>query len=107
MRVRLTDERRERVSDAVRQYFAEELDEEISDFRLESLIDFFVAELDRRSTTKRFATRIASSKRSSPISRESSTSPTSRTPGSESRPSLRWRFARSPHRVSKSPEEEL
>ena len=45
MRINLTDERRQRVRDAVRTYFFEERDEEISDFRLESLIDFFVGVL--------------------------------------------------------------
>ncbi len=44
MRIRLTDDRRERVRVAVRDHFAD-LDEDISDFRLEGLIDFFVREL--------------------------------------------------------------
>jgi len=45
LRIRLTDDRRDRVKDSVRQYFAEEFDEELSEFRLEALIDFFVQEL--------------------------------------------------------------
>ncbi len=45
MRIKLTDDRRERVRGAVRAYFSDQLDEEISEFRLEGLIDFFVAEL--------------------------------------------------------------
>lgn len=45
MRIQLAGERRARVRDSVRQYFAEELDEELSDFRIEGLIDFFVSEL--------------------------------------------------------------
>jgi len=45
MRIKLTEERRERVRDSVRHFFAEEFDEDLSDFRLEGLIDFFVGEL--------------------------------------------------------------
>ena len=45
MRIKLTDERREQVRHAVRHYYVSELDEEISDFRLDELIDLFVHEL--------------------------------------------------------------
>jgi uncharacterized protein (DUF2164 family) len=45
MRIRLTDERRELLLRSIKQYYAEELDEEISDFRAGELLDFFVREL--------------------------------------------------------------
>lgn len=45
MRVRLADERRATLARLLRQYFEEHFDEEISDFRAEGLIDFFVREL--------------------------------------------------------------
>jgi uncharacterized protein (DUF2164 family) len=45
MRVRLSDERRAALVRLLRKHFEDELDEEISDFRAEGLIDFFVREL--------------------------------------------------------------
>lgn len=45
MRIRLQDERRTRLIDAVKQFFAESFDETLSDFRAEQIIDFFVREL--------------------------------------------------------------
>lgn len=45
MRIRLSDERRTRMLDSVKRWFEEELDETLSDFRAEGLLDFFVAEL--------------------------------------------------------------
>jgi uncharacterized protein (DUF2164 family) len=45
MRIRLSGERRARLIRAIKQYFAESFDEALSDFRAESLLDFFVKEL--------------------------------------------------------------
>ena len=45
MRIRLSAERRAVLLDAIRQHFAEEFDDEVSDFRAEGLLDFFVREL--------------------------------------------------------------
>jgi len=45
MRVRLSDERKATLGRLLRQYFEDHFDEEISDFRAEGLIDFFVREL--------------------------------------------------------------
>ena len=45
MRVRLSDDRRSALVDAIQRHFREEFDEELSDFRAEALLDFFVAEL--------------------------------------------------------------
>ena len=45
MRIRLSDERRSALLDALKRYVAEEWDEELSDFRAEALLDFLVAEL--------------------------------------------------------------
>jgi len=45
MRVRLSDERKAALIRLVRNYYEDELDDEISDFRAEGLIDFFVREL--------------------------------------------------------------
>ena len=45
MRIRLTEERRVRVLTSIKKYFAENLDDEVSDFRAEQLLDFFVREL--------------------------------------------------------------
>lgn len=45
MRIRLSEERRARVLDAVRRYFEDNFDEPLSAFRAEGLLDFFVAEL--------------------------------------------------------------
>ena len=42
MRIRLTDDRRALVMLSIRRFFAEQFDEQISDFRAESLLDFFV-----------------------------------------------------------------
>ena len=45
MRIRLSAERRAVVLKAVREHFAAEFDEPISDFRAEGLIELFVREL--------------------------------------------------------------
>jgi len=45
MKIRLTDDRRERMLRSVRRYFADELDQEIGDLAAERLLDFFVREL--------------------------------------------------------------
>ena len=43
--IKLTDERRERVLIATARFFGETFDEELSDFRREALLDFFIKEL--------------------------------------------------------------
>jgi uncharacterized protein (DUF2164 family) len=43
--IKLTDERRERVLNAATKFFAENFDEELSEFRREVLLDFFIKEL--------------------------------------------------------------
>ena len=45
MRVQLTDERRAQILEKLRGHYREEFDEELSDFRAEGLLDFFVASL--------------------------------------------------------------
>lgn len=45
MRIKLSDDRRARLLRSIRQHFAEEFDEEISDFRADGLLDFFIREL--------------------------------------------------------------
>lgn len=45
MRVRLSDDRKAALVRLVRNFYEEEFDEEISGFRAEALIDFFVREL--------------------------------------------------------------
>ena len=45
MRVRLSADRKAALIRLVRNYYENELDDEISDFRAEGLIDFFVREL--------------------------------------------------------------
>jgi uncharacterized protein (DUF2164 family) len=45
MRIRLSEERRTRMMCSLKQYFMEHFDEELSDFRAENLLDFFVKEL--------------------------------------------------------------
>ena len=45
MRIRLSEERRGSLVDAVERYFRSEFDEELSDFRANGLVDLFVAEL--------------------------------------------------------------
>lgn len=45
MRIRLADDRRAGLLRSIRQHFLDEFDEEISDFRAEGLLDFFVREL--------------------------------------------------------------
>ncbi len=45
MRIRLAEDRRTRLLRSIQQYFLEEFDERISDFRAEGLLDFFVREL--------------------------------------------------------------
>jgi uncharacterized protein (DUF2164 family) len=45
VRIRLSPERRATLLHAIRQHFAAEFDEPLSDFRAEGLLDFFVREL--------------------------------------------------------------
>ena len=45
MRIKLEGEQRERMLRSIKAYFADELDEDLSDFRAEQLLDFFVHEL--------------------------------------------------------------
>ncbi len=45
MRIRLEGERRERALRSTRKFFADELDQELSEFRAERILDFFVREL--------------------------------------------------------------
>ena len=45
MRIRLSDERRSILVEAIQRHFAAEFDESLSNFRAEALLDFFVAEL--------------------------------------------------------------
>jgi uncharacterized protein (DUF2164 family) len=45
LRIRLSEERRRRMLRSIKQYFVTHFDEEISDFRAENLLDFFVKEL--------------------------------------------------------------
>jgi uncharacterized protein (DUF2164 family) len=45
MRIRLSDERRARMLDSIKRYFADHFDETVSDFRAQGLLDFFVREL--------------------------------------------------------------
>jgi uncharacterized protein (DUF2164 family) len=45
LRVRLSDERRKQLVSAVQQYFDEDFDEPLSDFRAGELVDFFLREL--------------------------------------------------------------
>ncbi len=45
MRIRLSEERRERLLASLRRHFADNFDEPLSDFRAAGLLDFFVGEL--------------------------------------------------------------
>ena len=45
MRIRLSDERRERLVAGIRQLFSEEFDRDLSDFQANRLLDFFVLHL--------------------------------------------------------------
>ena len=45
MRIRLSDERRASLVRSLKQYFEDEFDDPLSDFRAENLLDFFVREL--------------------------------------------------------------
>ena len=45
MRIRLSGERRERLTESMRRFFAETLDREVSEFQAEQILDFFVKEL--------------------------------------------------------------
>ena len=45
MRIRLSPERRAALLRAIKQYFLDEFDDALSDFRAEGLLDFFVREL--------------------------------------------------------------
>lgn len=45
MRIQLSDDRRARLMRSIKQHFIDEFDDEISDFRAQGLLDFFVREL--------------------------------------------------------------
>jgi uncharacterized protein (DUF2164 family) len=45
MRIRLTDERRERTLRSIRKFYAEALEQELSEFTAARVLDFFVREL--------------------------------------------------------------
>lgn len=45
MRIHLSPERRSHLKGAVKEYFEEQFDESLSDFRSEGLLDFFIQEL--------------------------------------------------------------
>lgn len=45
MRIRLTDERRERTLRGIRKFYAEVLEQELSEFTAGRILDFFVKEL--------------------------------------------------------------
>lgn len=45
MRIRLSDERRVRLVEALKRHFADHFDESLSEFRAQGLLDFFVREL--------------------------------------------------------------
>ncbi len=45
MRIRLSDDRRDRMLRSVKKFFAERLDRELSDFQAGEILDFFVKEL--------------------------------------------------------------
>jgi uncharacterized protein (DUF2164 family) len=45
MRIRLSTERRSALLRSIKEYFLEEFDDRLSDFRAEGLLDFFVREL--------------------------------------------------------------
>lgn len=45
MRILLSDDRRTKLVRSIKQHFLDELDDEISDFRAEALLDFFIREL--------------------------------------------------------------
>ena len=45
LRVRLTDDRRSRTLRSVKKFYAEALDQELSDFTANRILDFFVKEL--------------------------------------------------------------
>ena len=45
MRIRLTDERRERTLRSIRKFYAEALEQELSEFTAGRILDFFVKEL--------------------------------------------------------------
>ena len=45
MRIQLSADRRARLMRSIKQHFIDEFDDEISDFRAQALLDFFVREL--------------------------------------------------------------
>ena len=45
MHIKLTDERRERMLRSIQKWFAEHHEEELSEFKVERLLEFFVKEL--------------------------------------------------------------
>jgi hypothetical protein len=56
LRVRLSRERRSILVDAIQRHFREEFDEELSTFRAEALLDFFIPSSGRRFRTRASAT---------------------------------------------------
>ena len=48
MKIKLSDDARERITIATQRFFAEDLDNELSDFQAERVIDFFVRHLGAR-----------------------------------------------------------
>ena len=48
MKIKLSDDARERITIATQRFFAEDLDKELSDFQAERVIDFFVRHLGAR-----------------------------------------------------------
>jgi len=45
MRIKITDERRTRLLGAIRDYFRDNLDQDLGEFGAERLLDFFIVEL--------------------------------------------------------------
>jgi uncharacterized protein (DUF2164 family) len=45
MRIRLSDEGRARLLRSIKRHFSDHFDEELSDFRAQALLDFFIREL--------------------------------------------------------------
>jgi uncharacterized protein (DUF2164 family) len=45
MRIKLSDDRRKALLISIKNYFSEHLDEDLSDFRANALLDFFVKQL--------------------------------------------------------------
>ena len=45
LRIRLSEDRRQRLIRSLKQHFLDEFDDEISDYRADALLDFFIGEL--------------------------------------------------------------